>query len=206
MRSSRRSSICRPGQRAVLLLRDVLGWSASEAATLLDSSVPSVNSALQRARATLARRLPADLPDSLAAPDEGQRALLDRYVRAWERTDLDALVTLLREEAVLSMPPWHHWFNGRRAIGEFLAWAWRAHGRGDAWLVPVRANGQPAFAQYHRDSEHNAWQAHSIWLPSVKGGSIATLTGFISADLFPAFGLPTSAPIEGAPSPAHQAR
>jgi RNA polymerase sigma-70 factor (ECF subfamily) len=187
-----------PRQRAVLLLRDVLGWSAAEAAALLESSVPSVNSALQRARATLAKRLPDDAADSLATPDADQRALLDRYVHAWERTDLDALVSLLREEAVLSMPPWPHWFAGRAAIREILAWAWSRRGCGDVWLVPTRANGQPAWAQYHRDPDKNQWQAHSIWLPAIKGGAISGLFGFISADHFAGFGLPTTAPIEAA--------
>jgi RNA polymerase sigma-70 factor (ECF subfamily) len=193
-----------PRQRAVLLLRDVLGWSAAEAATLLDSSVPSVNSALQRARATLAKRLPTDDAESLAAPDEGQRALLDRYVQAWERTDLDALITLLREEAYLSMPPWQQWFQGRAAIRAFLTWAWRARGPGDVWLVPIQANRQPAFAQYHRDPERHEWHAHSIWLPSIKGGSIAALNGFISAKPFAAFGLPTTVPLQDGPSFADQ--
>ena len=190
-------------QRAVLLLRDVLGWSAAEAATLLDTTVPSVNSALQRARATLAKRLPADPADSLAAPDDGQRVLLDRYVSAWERTDLDALISLLREEAYLSMPPWQQWFRGRAAIRAFLSWAWHTRRLGDVWLVPVRANRQPAFAQYHRDAARNEWHAHSIWLPSLQHGQIAALNGFISAEPFAAFGLPTSVPLSDGPAAAH---
>jgi RNA polymerase sigma-70 factor (ECF subfamily) len=195
-----------PRQRAVLLLRDVLGWSAAEAAALLDSSVPSVNSALQRARATLAKRLPDDPPDSLAEPDAGQRALLDRYVQAWEGTDLDGLVSLLREEAFLSMPPWQQWFQGRAAIQAFMTWAWRKRGPGEVRLVPIAANRQPAFAQYHRDAERNAWLAHSIWLPSLKDGAIAALTGFISADLFAAFGLPTTVPLQDSPPAPRPAR
>jgi RNA polymerase sigma-70 factor (ECF subfamily) len=195
-----------PRQRAVLLLRDVLGWSASEAAELLDGSVASVNSALQRARATLAKRLPSEEDsDSLAEPDEGQRALLDRYVRAWERTDLDALVALLREEAVFSMPPWDLWFHGRAAIRGFLHWAWRGRGPGDVRLVPIAANRQPAFAQYHRDSEKNEWHAHSIWIPSLKDGTIAALNGFISEDLFAAFELPITEPLQAASSEPVQA-
>jgi RNA polymerase sigma-70 factor (ECF subfamily) len=200
-----------PRQRAVLLLRDVLGWSANEAAELLDSTVASVNSALQRARATLAKRLPADEPDSLAAPDEDQRDLLDRYVRAWEMTDLDGLIALLREEAVLSMPPHPLWYDGAAAIRGLLAWAWRRRGPGDVRLVPISANGQPAFAQYHRDHERDAWHAHSIWLPSLKDGAISALNGFISADIFPAFGLPIAEPVAGNPPTSfrvssHQAR
>jgi RNA polymerase sigma-70 factor (ECF subfamily) len=95
-----------PRQRAVLLLRDVLGWSAAGTARLLDTSVMSVNSALQRARATLEKRLPAGRPSAPPAPNDRQRALLDRYVRAWESADVDGFVALLREDATVSMPPW----------------------------------------------------------------------------------------------------
>src|SRR5260370_23355505 len=116
-----------PRQRAVLLLRDGLGWSATETAGLLDTSVASANSALQRARATLGKRFPsgqpATLSTSLPAPDDQQRALLDRYVRTWEDADLDGLVALLREDAVLSMPPWPQWYLGRAAIRAFFGWA-----------------------------------------------------------------------------------
>jgi len=93
-------------QRAVLLLRDVLGWSAGETASLLDTSVAAANSALQRARATLEQRFPSGQPTTQPAPDDRQRALLERYVRAWEDADLDGFVALLRDDAVLSMPPW----------------------------------------------------------------------------------------------------
>jgi RNA polymerase sigma-70 factor (ECF subfamily) len=194
-----------PRQRAVLLLRDVLGWSANEAAELLDGSVASVNSALQRARATLAKRLPTEELDSLAAPDEGQRALLDRYVQAWEMTDLDGLVALLREEAVLSMPPHALWYSGAAAIRGLLAWAWRARGPGDVRIVPIAANRQPAYAQYHRDAEKEEWHAHSIWLPSLKGGAIVALHGFISPDPFPAFELPIAEALAGNPPGSLQA-
>jgi RNA polymerase sigma-70 factor (ECF subfamily) len=194
-----------PRQRAVLLLRDVLGWSASEAAELLDGTVASVNSALQRARATLAKRLPDDASDSLAAPDADQRALLDRYVRAWELTDLDELVALLREEAVFSMPPYQQWYRGPDAIRGFLAWAWRARGPGDIRIIPIAANRQPAFAQYHRDPEQNVWHAHSLWLPSIKDGGIVALNGFISADPFPRFGLSIVEPVAGNPPTSQRA-
>jgi RNA polymerase sigma-70 factor, ECF subfamily len=102
-----------PRQRAVLLLRDVLGWSAIEAAGLLDASVASVNSALQRARVTLAKRFPNGRPAASPVPDDQQRALLERYVRAWEGADLDGFVALLKEDAVLSMPPYRQWYLGR---------------------------------------------------------------------------------------------
>jgi len=101
-----------PRQRAVLLLHDVLGWSATESAQLLDASVASVNSTLQRARTTLAKRFPANQPAAGPAPDERQRPLLERYIRAWESKDLDAFVALLKEDAVLSMP----FFQGEGAV------------------------------------------------------------------------------------------
>jgi RNA polymerase sigma-70 factor (ECF subfamily) len=135
-----------PRQRAVLLLHDVLGWSATETARLLDASVASVNSTLQRARATLEKQFPAGRPSAPPAPDDRQRELLERYVRAWESADLDSFVALLREDAVLSMPPWRQWYHGRAAIRAFFAWAWRTACDGPFRLVPTAANRQPAFA------------------------------------------------------------
>src|SRR5262252_4448331 len=105
-----------PRQRAVLLLRDVRGWSAAETAGLLDSSATSVNSALLRARATIERRFPDGRPGALPPQDERQRELLDRYVRVWDAADVDGLVALLREDAVIAMPPWPHWYRGHEAI------------------------------------------------------------------------------------------
>src|SRR5262249_33828871 len=137
-----------PRQRAALLLRDVLGWSAAETAALLDASVPSVNSALQRARATLASRFPTGRPSAQPAPDDRQPAVLDRYVRAWEVADLDGFVALLKEDAVLNMPPWREWYLGREAIRAFFAWVWRPPDEMPVRLVPTAANRQPAFAMY----------------------------------------------------------
>jgi RNA polymerase sigma-70 factor (ECF subfamily) len=186
-----------PRQRAVLLLRDVLGWSAGEAAGLLDASVTSVNSALQRARATLEQRVPSDPPGAQPAPDDRQRALLQRYLQAWEGDDLDGFVALLRDDAVLNMPPWRHWYRGREAIRGVFAWAWQSAGR-PVRLIPIAANRQPAFALYHRGPDGSEFQAHGIWLLTLQGEAIAALTGFLEPRLFAAFGLPLILPAHDA--------
>jgi RNA polymerase sigma-70 factor (ECF subfamily) len=178
-----------PRQRAVLLLRDVLGWSANESAGLLDSSVTSVNSALQRARATLEQRFPSGEPSVPPAPDEQQRSLLERYLRAWEGADLDAFVALLREDAVLNMPPWPQWYRGREAIRALFAWAWQVVGAAER-LVPTAANRQPAFAMYRRGADGPTLRAHGIWLLTFEGEEIAALTAFLDPRLFATFGLP----------------
>jgi RNA polymerase sigma-70 factor (ECF subfamily) len=185
-----------PRQRAVLLLHDVLRWSAAETAGLLDASVASVNSALQRARATLEKRFPSGRPSAQPAPDDRQRALLDRYVRAWEGGDLDGFVSLLKEDAVLSMPPWPQWYMGREAIGAFFAWAWERHGPGPApfSLVPTAANGQPAFAVYVRGQDELERRAHTIHVLTLQAGGISALVYFRDARLFGAFGLPAVLP------------
>jgi RNA polymerase sigma-70 factor (ECF subfamily) len=133
-----------PRQRAALLLCDVVGWSASETAVLLGTSVASINSALQRARATLERQFPSGRAATGPLPDDAQRALLDRYIRAWEDADLDGFVGLLRDDAIYSMPPWPQWYSGRAAIRGFFGTAWRYYG--GFRLVPTSANRQPAFA------------------------------------------------------------
>lgn len=186
-----------PRQRAVLLLHDVLGWSATEAARLLDASVASVNSALQRARATLEKRLPAGWPSASPAPNDRQRALLERYLCAWESADVDGFVALLREDAVLSMPPWRQWYLGREAIRTFFAWTMRRGGHGPFRLVPIAANRQPAFAFYSRGRQGPEWRPHSIQLLTLRGESIATMTSFVAPPLFAAFRLPAVLPAQG---------
>ncbi len=185
-----------PRQRAVLLLHDVLRWSAAETAGLLDASVASVNSALQRARGTLERQFPSGRPSAQPAPDDRQRALLDRYVRAWEGGDLDGFVALLREDAVLSMPPWRQWYRGREAIGAFFAWAVERHGPGPTpfTLVPTAANRQPAFGLYVREPEGPERRAHTIQVLTLDGDGIGALVYFRDARLFAAFGLPAVLP------------
>ena len=178
-----------PRQRAALLLADVLGWSAIEVAAVLDASVASVNSALQRARAKLAT-LDRDARQPPIA-DEHQRSWLERYVRAWESADLERFVALLKEDAVYSMPPWREWYQGRGSIGDFFGAAWPAY-RGFR-LAPVGANLQPAFALYSLGAE-GRWNAHSLQLLSLDKDGIATLTMFmqpLAQGLFPAFQLPT---------------
>jgi RNA polymerase sigma-70 factor (ECF subfamily) len=179
-----------PRQRAVLLLRDVLGWSAAESARLLDASVASVNSALQRARATLGKRFPTGQPSTGLPRGDQQLALLERYVRAWESGDLDAFVALLKEDAVYSMPPWPQWYLGREAIRTFVGWAWQSHA--GFRLVPTAANRQPAFALYSRRRDGLEWQAHSIQLLTLQDESITALTLFVSPHLFATFGLPAA--------------
>jgi len=178
-----------PRQRAVLLLRDVLGWSASEAAELLESSVASVNSALQRARSSVEARAPhGDSVESDA--DAKQRDLVGRYVTAWEASDIESLVTLLREDAVLSMPPWSQWYRGPDAIRTFLQWGMRAERR--FRLVATRANGQPAFGQYMWRSENpdGAYEAHALIILTLAGSAISAMTIFVDKQLVMEFGLP----------------
>ena len=137
-----------PRQRAILLLREVVGMSAVEAAACLDISTAAANSALQRARMTVRRRFPSGAPDRPTQIGEAERAVLERYVRAWEACDIDGLVALLSTDTVWSMPPWRQWYVGPAAIAEFVGWVWsRAKGRRER-LVPTSANGSPAFGYY----------------------------------------------------------
>jgi RNA polymerase sigma-70 factor (ECF subfamily) len=164
-----------------------MGWSANETARLLEASAASVNSALQRARATLAKRFPSGRPEFQPAPDDRQRGLLDRYMRAWEGSDLDKFVALLREDAVYSMPPWRDWYRGREAIRAFFGWAWRSYG--GFRLIPTSANLQPAFAVYSRAKTGSEWRAHSIQLLALQDDSVAALTVFKDPKLFDPFAL-----------------
>jgi RNA polymerase sigma-70 factor, ECF subfamily len=178
-----------PRQRAVLLLADVMGWSAIEVASMLDASVASVNSTLQRARAKLAT-LDRDVRPA-PMTDERQRCLLERYVQAWESADLERFVALLKEDAIYAMPPWREWYRGRPSIANFFGAVWPAY-RGFR-LVPVGANLQPAFALYTLGAE-GRWNAHSIQLLSLDKDGIATFTAFmqpLAQRLFTAFQLPT---------------
>ncbi len=178
-----------PRQRAALLLHDVLGWSGAESARLLETTVGSVNSALQRARATLRQKLPAGPGDVPAAPEGERRVLLERYVRCWETADVAAFVSLLREDAVLTMPPWRDWYRGREALGRFLAVANRPGGPGPFRLLATAANTQPAFAFYYR-CEGRGWRPHSIAVLTLAGPQIAAMTSFVWPELFRWFELP----------------
>ncbi|MEW2381435.1 sigma-70 family RNA polymerase sigma factor [Micromonospora sp. NPDC047707] len=176
-----------PRQRSVLILREVLAWSAQEVADLLGTTVASVNSALQRARATLAA---ADTTADVYRPlDEEQKALLARYVKAFEAYDLTALTTLLHEDATLSMPPLPLWLRGH---GDILTWmGGTGCGCRGSRLVPVVASGLPAFGQYRPSlsgSGHDPW---ALIVLEISGGRIAGVNNFLdTARLFPLFGLP----------------
>ncbi|TWF77257.1 RNA polymerase ECF family sigma subunit [Pseudonocardia hierapolitana] len=171
-------------QRAVLILREVLGYPAAEVATMLDSTVDSVNSALKRARAALRRptREPAPAPGS---PDE--QALVARFVRAYDTGNVEALVALLTADAVLSMPPIPFEYHGRDAVARFLADVAMRQGR-TFDLVPTRANGQPAFGVYLRGTD-GAHHAHGLDVLTLAGDRICAITHF-DADVLGSFGLP----------------
>ncbi|MET0344046.1 MAG: sigma-70 family RNA polymerase sigma factor [Polyangiales bacterium] len=175
-----------PKQRAGLLLTDVLGWSAAEVAETLDTSVASVNSALQRARSTLATREVADpADDGSVTLSAAQEQLVDRYVQAFERYDLDALTSLLREDVVLSMPPYTLWLYGPEAIRAWFLGR-GAHCKGSR-LVRVEASGQVAFAQY-RDGGATPW---ALIVLELAADRIVGMTAFLDVEtLFPTFGLP----------------
>jgi len=184
-----------PRQRAALLLCDVLGWAAAEAATLLGGSTASINSALQRARDTLAKRYPDGRPPVPPRPSAAQQELLDRYLRAWERSDLEGFVALLKEDATYTMPPAPQWYAGRQAIFTFFEWAWKAYE--GFRLVPTGANRQPAFAAYSRAKADAPWTAHSIHVLALERDAISTLTLFYKPTgprLLDAFGLPLTLP------------
>jgi RNA polymerase sigma-70 factor, ECF subfamily len=184
-----------PRQRAALLLCDVLGWAAAEAASLLGGSTVSINSALQRARETLAKRYPDGRRLATSRPNPAQQELLGRYLRAWEGHDLDGFVALLKEDATVTMPPWLEWYVGREAIASFFAMAWKTCA--GLRLVPTAANGQPAFALYERTGADARWAAHSIHVLGIENDMISTLTMFVPPTdprLFRVFGLPISLP------------
>ena len=174
-----------PKQRAALILCEVLRWQAAEAAELLDTSVQSVNSALQRARATLAK---VDLAEPSTLDDE-THALLERYVSAFEEYDIDRLTELLHEDAVQSMPPVSLWLQGRDDI--FTWWLGPGIGCKGSKLVPVGlVNGMPAWGQFKPAPDGN-YEPWSIIVPEVSDGRIVELTFFLDTPrLFPLFGLP----------------
>ena len=176
-----------PRQRAVLILREVLHWQASEVAALLDSSVASVNSALQRARATL-QTAGATETDTYQPLDTDQQALLARYVDAFERYDLDALTALLHEDAIQSMPPYDLWLQGHVEVRGWLEGP--GIGCAGSRLIPVVANGSPAFGQY-RPSAGGGFEPWALQVIEISAGKIAAMNAFLSTDrLFPLFGLP----------------
>jgi RNA polymerase sigma-70 factor, ECF subfamily len=180
-----------PRQRAILLLREVLGWSANEVAALLETSVPSVNSALQRARSTLRARLPARRLDWTAAtrPTEEERAVLRRFMEAFERQDATAMTALLREDARQTMPPAPLWFDGREVLTAVFGQLFGPGSPGAFRLVATAANRQPAAACYLRRPGEAELRLIGLNVLRIEGGEIVEITSF-SPELVAAFGLP----------------
>src|SRR3954471_24462408 len=170
-----------PNQRAVLILREVLGFSAKEVADSLDTSAASVNSALQRARAAVEERVPEQSQQETlrALGDEELKEIVDRYVEAWEQCDVETVVAMLSEDVTFAMPPLASWFHGRESLREFLAgwpmsgdWKWRA--------VRTTANGQPALAFYTWDEEEQAYMPFALNVLTFRGDKISDVVAFIN--------------------------
>ena len=176
-------------QRAVLVLREVLGFSAAEVAETLDTTTASVNSALQRARAAVDERVPERSQQATlrALGDERVRALVERYVDAWERGDVEAVVAMLAEDATFSMPPQRNWYRGRGAIAAFLPRGPLAMRRR---FIPVRANGQLAFGTYRWEADAGRFRKNAVHVITLRGSEISDMTAFLYPDAFAAFGLP----------------
>lgn len=183
-----------PRQRAVLLLRDVLDWPADEVATLLDTTVSAVKSALHRARAVMAdHHSGSDSVYDDWTLDSSTQTLLAAYVRAWETEDIPAFVRLLQAEATFSMPPIPSWYRGRDTIRELVSRTVFSGQTQNRWrLLPTRANGQPAFAVYDHTETPGLFRAHGIQLVTVSDHAVSDITTFIDAALFRHFDLPAT--------------
>ena len=177
-------------QRAVLILRDVLGFSARETAATLETTPTGVDSALQRAHKAVDERLPERSQQAMLGSlnDQGLREIVDRYVDAWERADVDAVVAMLTADVAFTMPPLPTWYQGRDAVAAFL----EGHVLRERWrLVPARANGQLAFGNYRWDEARETFKTRSISVLTLGREGIAEITTFIGAELIPPFGLPS---------------
>ena len=194
-------------QRAVLILREVLGFSAREVAESLDTTVASVNSALQRARKTVDERLPEASQQATlrALGDERLRELVQRYVDAWEDGDVEGIVALLTQDAAITMPPMTTWFRGRESVATFLReWAfartWDAarfvEGERSVRLLPARASGQVALASYRWDADTASHVPMALQVLTLRGAGIEEIAGFVTPDAFGRFGLPERLPAE----------
>ncbi|MEV7977273.1 sigma-70 family RNA polymerase sigma factor [Streptomyces sp. NPDC086519] len=179
-----------PKQRAVLILREVLAWRANEVAELLGTTVASVNSALQRARATLAERRQSGAAAEVSDPlDEEQRKLLERYVAAFEGYDMAALTALLHEDAIMTMPPFDLWLTGHDDITGFMTTLGSACE--GSRLFPVQVNGLPGFAQYKPDPDTGGWSPWSVQVLEISDGRLTGFHFFLDTKRwFPLFGLP----------------
>ncbi|MBO0782320.1 MAG: RNA polymerase subunit sigma-70 [Ktedonobacteraceae bacterium] len=182
-----------PAQRAILLLREVLEWPASEVASWLNLSVPAVNSGLQRARRALqGHNRFSETPVTLSSLQ--LHSLLDRYVTCWEQADIPGLVALLREDAWFTMPPLPMWFQGRAAIATELSTRVFIPGRN--WrLLPTRANGSPAFGLYRQEAEAGAYQLFGLMVLGMVGEQIGSLVTFLELSSFSSFALPPTSPV-----------
>ncbi len=187
----------------MLICREVLGFSAAEVAETLDTTVASVNSALQRARKAIDDKLPersqqATLRD---VGDEQVRRLVETYVDAWQRGDADAIMSMLAEDAVIAMPPMAAWFHGDGVRVFLEQWAfsgrlYNAEGRRRVRVIPTRASGQPAFGTYSWDPEQEVYLPTVIQVLTLDGPRIAEITGFVDPALFAGFGLPARLPAD----------
>jgi len=179
-----------PRQRAILVLSDVLDWRASEVAQLLGITISAVNSALHRARSTLAKHYYVAHAEN-AGISASTRSLLERYIRAWEETDVAGLISLLKEDAAYTMPPSTTWFQGKEAISQFFASSIFMDGLSYR-LQPIRASHQPGFAVYLYDHRTDKFEAHSIHVLTVDDAQLMALTTFLNPALFSHFGLPNT--------------
>ena len=178
-----------PRQRAVLVLRDVLGFHADEVAEMLGASEASVNSALQRARAALEQRLPPRRERVSMPPSGAERDLVRRFAEAFERDDIDGVVALLTQDAVVSMPPEPEWHQGRDAVATFLRERTLQRLPRQWRFLPTAANGQPAYGYYMADDEGD-WMRAGLLVVGVRADGIASITRFYGERLLAAFGLP----------------
>jgi RNA polymerase sigma-70 factor, ECF subfamily len=178
-------------QRAVLILRDVLGFSARETAQTLEMTPVSVDSALQRAHKAIEERVPAQTQQATlrALGDDELRQIVNRFADAWERKDVDAVVAMLADEARMAMPPWPSWYQGRDDIATFLS-SWPLSPRKRWQVLRTTANGQPAIAGYLWDEQSTAFEAETIIVLTLQAARIEEITAFRSPELFPPFDLP----------------
>jgi RNA polymerase sigma-70 factor (ECF subfamily) len=176
-------------QRAVLLLRDVLGFSAKETASTLDTTVASVNSALQRARRRVHERMPARSQQATVRSlgDKRVRAIVKGYLDAWERGDVAALAAMLAEDATFAMPPYSAWWRGREVIAAFAAEPFHRY-------LPTQANGQAANAAYRWDAEKGSYVAEALEVLTLEGTKVREMTAFMMPAIFQRFGLPAELP------------
>jgi RNA polymerase sigma-70 factor (ECF subfamily) len=192
-------------QRAVLILRDVLGFSAKETAESLEMTPTGVDSALQRAHKAVDERLPERSQQAVlrSLDDQRLREIVEGFVDAWERSDVDAVVAMLASDGTFTMPPVPTWYRGREAVAAFLGG--EPLGRDRRWRVlPVRANGQLAFGKYLWDEEQETFTAHSLSVLTLEGELIADFTTFLDPELIPRFGLPHELEPEPRPGGLHE--